>query len=165
MAAEVRVLFVCMGNICRSPTAHGVFLHKVRNAGLARQVRVDSAGTHNFHPGEPPDGRSQRHARQRGYDLSGLRARQLTALDFEDADLLLVMDWDNLALTEERCPTEHRHKLRRLTEFGRHHRRETVPDPYYGGPAAFETVLDLVEDACDGLIEHLRRDLAKDTAR
>ena len=160
MAAEFRVLFVCMGNICRSPTAHGVFRDKVRDAGLAHRVRVDSAGTHNFHPGEAPDKRSQRHAQHRGYDISDLRARPLIPLDFEATNLLLAMDWDNLALAEERCPPAHRHKLRRLTEFGRRHRSETVPDPYYGGPEAFEAVLDLVEDACDGLLDHVRRELA-----
>ncbi len=160
MATEFHVLFVCMGNICRSPTAHGVFRDKVRAAGLAARVRVDSAGTHNFHPGAAPDSRSQHHARKRGYDLSTLRARHLTALDFAAVDLLLAMDWDNLALAEERCPPEHWHKLRRLTEFSRQHGSETVPDPYYGGPAAFESVLDLVEDACDGLLDHVRRELA-----
>ena len=92
----VSVLFVCMGNICRSPTAHGVFRHHLQQAGLAHAVRVDSAGTHNYHPGEPPDERSQQHAARRGYDLSDLRARQLREADFEMHDLILVMDWDNL---------------------------------------------------------------------
>ncbi len=153
------VLFLCMGNICRSPTAHGVFRHKVQAAGLAASVRVDSAGTHNYHPGEPPDRRSQRAAAMRGYDLSDLRARQLTDDDFAEHDLLLAMDWDNLALAEERCPPQHRRKLRRLTEFCRRHDAVVVPDPYYGGDAGFLHVLDLVEDACDGLIDHLRQRL------
>jgi protein-tyrosine phosphatase len=131
----------------------------LRDAGLTRQVRVDSAGTHDLHRGEGPDLRARRHALQRGYDLSGLRARHLVAKDFARSDLLLVMDWDNLRTTEERCPPEHRHKLRRLTEFCLRHSSEIVPDPYYGGVAGFEHVLDLIEDACDGLLEHVRREV------
>lgn len=153
------ILFICMGNICRSPTAHGVFRHKVRTAGLADIVHVESAGTHNYHPGEPPDRRSQRAAAMRGYDISDLRARQITDDDFARHDLLLAMDWDNLALAEEHCPAPHRRKLRRLTEFCRHHQDAVVPDPYYGGEAGFAHVLDLIEDACDGLIDHLTRRL------
>lgn len=150
-----RVTFVCMGNICRSPTAHGVFRHKLLQAGWADVVRVDSAGTHNYHPGEPPDERSQHHAAQRGYDLSDLRARHLRAQDFEHTDLVLCMDGDNLAHAEEVCPPQHRHKLRRLTEFCQRFNCPEVPDPYYGGGAGFEHVLDLVEDACDGLLAHV----------
>ena len=160
MSKAFSVTFICMGNICRSPTAHGVFIRRLSDAGLTRQVHVDSAGTHDLHRGEGPDRRSQRHARERGYDLSGLRARQLSAKDFERSDLLLAMDWDNLRATEERCPPEHRHKLRRLTEFCLRQRSEIVPDPYYGGVAAFEHVLDLIEDACDGLLDHVRREVA-----
>ena len=152
-----RVVFVCMGNICRSPTAHGVFREKLRLAGLAHRVHVDSAGTHDYHPGEPPDPRSQRHARRRGYDLSDLRARCLRPADFEQADLLLVMDDANLAAGLETCPPVHRAKLRKLVSFCAARVADAVPDPYYGGEAGFEHVLDLVEDACDGLIEHLRR--------
>jgi protein-tyrosine phosphatase len=148
-----------MGNICRSPTAHGVFRHKVEAAGWSSRVRVDSAGTHGYHPGAAPDSRSQHHARARGYELADLRARKLNSRDFEQADLLLVMDGDNLAVTEERCPPQHRHKLRRLTEFCRVHRSLDVPDPYYAGPAQFEHVLDLVEDACEGLLEHVRSEI------
>lgn len=151
------VLFLCMGNICRSPTAHGVFRHKVQAAGLDEQIRVDSAGTHNYHPGEAPDRRSQRAAAMRGYDLSDLRARQITEDDFARHDLLLAMDWDNLALAEQHCPPQYRRKLRRLTEFCRRHEAAVVPDPYYGGDAGFMHVLDLVEDACDGLIDHLKQ--------
>ncbi len=146
-----------MGNICRSPTAHGIFRDLVKRHGLEHQVRVDSAGTHNYHPGEPPDERSQRHAKRRGYDLSDLRARQISSDDFAHYDLLLAMDWDNLALAEERCPDQHRKKLRRLTEFCKRHQASVVPDPYYGGHDGFEQVLDLVEDACEGLIEHVRK--------
>jgi protein-tyrosine phosphatase len=160
MKSVFSVTFFCMGNICRSPTAHGVFRQKLSDAGLTREVRVDSAGTHDLHRGEGPDLRARRHAQQRGYDLSRLRARQLTAKDFERSDLLLAMDWDNLRAADERCPPEHRHKLRRLTEFCLRHSSEIVPDPYYGGVAAFEHVLDLIEDACNGLLEHVRREVA-----
>ena len=161
MTARYSVLFVCMGNICRSPTAHGVFRHKLIDQGLANQVIVDSAGTHNYHPNSPPDERSQVHAAQRGYDLSDLRARQIQAEDFERHDLVLVMDWDNLALVQEMCPHPYQTKVRRLTEFCLLHDSAVVPDPYYGGAKGFDQVLDLVEDACDGLIRHARRILGK----
>ena len=149
------VLFVCMGNICRSPTDHGVFHRKVREAGLARLIAVDSAGTHNYHPDAPPDERSQEHAQSRGYDLSKLRARQIQDEDFEKFDLILVMDWDNLALVQDISPPQHLTKVRRLTEFCTLHDATVVPDPYYGGAGEFERVLDLVEDACTGLIQHI----------
>lgn len=160
-----RVLMVCMGNICRSPTAEAVLRHKLAQAGLEAVVEVDSAGTHAYHLGRPPDERSQKHARDRGYELQHLRARMVAESDFERFDLLLAMDWDNLALLEERCPpnADARHKLRRLTEFvsplsplaG----AQTVPDPYYGGPAGFDAVLDLVEAACDGVLVHVQQRL------
>lgn len=156
--AHYTVLFVCMGNICRSPTAHGVMRHKVQARGWADRLRVDSAGTHNYHPGEPPDARSQAHAAQRGYALGDLRARALRSADFDSADLILVMDWDNLALVQQRCPPQHQAKVRRLTEFCQSHDSAVVPDPYYGGAAGFEEVLDLVEDACEGLLAHLERE-------
>ena len=155
------VLFVCMGNICRSPTAHGVLRARLAEAGLAARVLVDSAGTHNYHPGEPPDQRSQGHARQRGYELSDLRARQIRAIDFVEADLILAMDWDNLAALQAICPPQHAAKLRRLTEFCVRLDAQTVPDPYYGGGAGFEQVLDLVEDAAEGLIAHFQREFAQ----
>lgn len=150
------VLFVCMGNICRSPTAHGVFRHKVRQQGLSASVAVDSAGTHNYHPNSPPDERSLAHAAKRGYDLSDLRARQIQDADFEEFDLILVMDQDNLALLQQKCPLAHQHKVRRLTEFCLQFDSPIVPDPYYGGAKGFEHVLDLIEDACNGLLQHLR---------
>ncbi len=155
MAERVRLTFVCMGNICRSPTADGVMRHKVAERHWQDWIAVDSAGTHAHHVGEAPDRRSQQHARQRGYDLSMLRARQLTAEDFEVSDWVLVMDWDNLALAEQLCPTAQRHKLKRLTEFCTRHDSPVVPDPYYGGAQGFEQVLDLVEDACEGLLTHI----------
>ena len=159
-AARYSVLFVCMGNICRSPTAHGVFEAMVAEAELADQVRVDSAGTHSYHVGAPPDARSQEHALNRGYDLSSQRARQLERQDFADFDLVLVMDWDNLALAQERCPPGQQRKVRRLAEFFREHDSPVVPDPYQGGAQGFEHVLDLVEDGCAGLLRHVRQQLA-----
>lgn len=164
MTDRYHVLFVCMGNICRSPTADGVFRHKLQRQGLSHLVSVDSAGTHNYHPDSPPDERSQLHAARRGYDLSSLRARQVRAADFATFDLILVMDWDNLALLQETCPPPHRHKLRRLTEFCQMHSSPVVPDPYYGGERGFEQVLDLVEDACDGLLAHVRQQLGQGLA-
>ena len=150
-----RLVFVCMGNICRSPTAHGVMRHKIAQHGWQAAIDVASAGTHAYHVGEPPDPRSQHHARLRGYDLSDLRAQALTPTHCAQADLLLVMDWDNLALTEALCPPGHHRKIKRLTEFCTRHNATVVPDPYLGGAAGFEQVLDLVEDACDGLLVHL----------
>lgn len=149
---------VCMGNICRSPTAEGVFRHLVREAGLADRIRIDSAGTHGYHAGSPPDERSAHHASLRGYDLSDLRARQVAALDFERFDLILAMDWENLALLEEECPPAQRYKLRRLMEFAPEGLSDVVADPYYGGKQGFETVLDHIEAACEGLLVHIRRE-------
>ncbi|MGA0611865.1 low molecular weight protein-tyrosine-phosphatase [Caldimonas sp. KR1-144] len=155
-----RVLLVCMGNICRSPTAEGVLRARLAAAGLADRVEVDSAGTHDYHVGAPPDHRSQAHAARRGVDLSALRARQICAADFERFDLLLAMDHDNLALLEEACPGPHlRAKLGLLMRFGPQAGSEVVPDPYYGGPAGFDHVLDLVEAASDGLVKHLSKTL------
>ena len=156
MIKTYSVLFVCMGNICRSPTAHGVFRHKVKVQGWEHQVQVDSAGTHNYHPGSSPDQRSQKHAALRGYDLSDLRARQTQDSDFERYDLILAMDWDNLTLIQAECPDEHQGKVRLLTEFCQTKSSQVVPDPYYGGTNGFEEVLDLVEDACEGLIRHVK---------
>ncbi len=168
---RLSVVFVCMGNICRSPTAHGVFAKRIEKAGLGALVRVSSAGTHAYHEGEPPDPRTQAHAAQRGYDLSALRARLLSPQDIEQASLVLVMDWDNLALTQDvaqsaaqdvaqQLPDEHQQrKIRRLTEFCLRHDSPVVPDPYAGGPQGFEHVLDLIEDACDGLLAHVQRTL------
>ena len=154
-----------MGNICRSPTAHGVFRQLVDQAGLSQHIVIDSAGTHNYHPGEPPDTRSQRHAARRGYDLSDLRARQLIRSDFDQTDLLLAMDWDNLALAESMCPPIHQRKLRRFTEFCVKHDAAVVPDPYYDGDAGFEHVLDLIEDASAGLLIHVRQHLQRQVQR
>jgi len=153
---DVNILFVCMGNICRSPTAEGVLRHRVEREGLAHAITVDSAGTHNYHPGSPPDQRNQHHARLRGYDLANLRARQINPNDFAAFDLILTMDSDNQTLIERACPASHRPKLRRFSEFFLESDSPFVPDPYYGSAEDFELVLDLVEDGVNGLIRFYR---------
>jgi protein-tyrosine phosphatase len=156
-AGKVRVLMVCMGNICRSPTAEGVLRAKLQAAGLAQRVEVDSAGTHGYHVKEAPDPRAQRHAAQRGYDLSRLRARRVVADDFERFDHVLAMDDDNLAFLRELAPPGGAARLALLMDHARQAQApREVPDPYYGAAEGFERVLDLVEDACDGLVEQLR---------
>lgn len=152
-----KVLFVCMGNICRSPTAEGVFRKMVADAGLDGTVEVDSAGTHAYHVGEPPDLRAQQAAAKRGYDLSDLRARKVAPEDFRDCDLILAMDWENLSLLQQECPKAHKHKLHLLMRFAGEHDAAVVPDPYYGGNEGFNTVLDYVEDACQGLLDVVRK--------
>ncbi len=151
-----RVLLVCTGNICRSPTADGVLRRLVREAGLGHLVEVDSAGTHDYHVGEAPDERAQRHARLRGYELSDLRARQVDASDFARFDLILAMDRGHLALLERAAPLEHRHKLRLFMEFADGWSEVEVPDPYYGGDAGFERVLDMIEAGAHGVLAELR---------
>lgn len=153
------VLFVCKANLCRSPSAHGILRHKIAALGLQERIAVDSASTHDLYAGSPPDARSQEHAARRGYELSDLRARHIGATDFERADLILAMDQDNLRMLEALCPPQHRAKIRRLAEFCAVHTCDTVPDPYYGGHAQFEHVLDVLEDACEGLLRHLRQRL------
>ncbi len=159
----IQILMVCMGNICRSPTAEGVLRAKLAQAGLSKQVLIDSAGTHNYHPGNPPDERSQQHALRRGYDMSQLRARQVHEDDYADFDLILAMDWDNLALLQVDCPPQHAVKLKLLMEFANPNAAlgPVVPDPYSGGAQGFEHVLDLTEAACEGLVQHIARSLAK----
>ena len=154
-----RVLFVCTGNICRSPTAEGVFRRFVEQAGLEDRIGMDSAGTHGYHIGAPPDPRTQAAASARGYDLSGLRARRIAREDFSRFDLVLAMDRDHHAILTRFAPSGAGHKLRMLIEFARRSGVDEVPDPYYGGPDGFELVLNLVEDAAEGLLEHLRDEL------
>ena len=149
---KLKILFVCMGNICRSPTAEGVFKAKLQQRKLLDAILVDSAGTHNYHPNSPPDARSQMHALKRGYDLSNLRARAVNDDDFENFDLLLTMDWDNRALLEQRCPPHLEHKIRGFAEFLQTSEASVIPDPYYGDAKNFEHVLDLVEEASEGLM-------------
>ncbi|HZX27399.1 MAG TPA: low molecular weight protein-tyrosine-phosphatase [Telluria sp.] len=154
---KTSILFVCMGNICRSPTAEGVFRARAEAAGLAHALHIDSAGTHDYHIGEAPDRRSIAHAARRKVDLSTLRAREVEAADFARFDFVLAMDHDNLARLHAICPADLRHKVRLFMEFAADHPSRVVPDPYYGGAADFETVLDYVEAASDGLLAHLRQ--------
>ena len=156
---SVSVLMVCLGNICRSPTAEGVFRAGVQAAGLSSHIGVDSAGTSNWHVGEPPDGRSIRAAAHRRYDLSRQRARQVTARDFEEFDYILAMDSMNLRELQMRCPEAMQHKLGLMLSYGDTGKSE-VPDPYDGGHDGFELVLDLLESACDDLLMRIRKDLA-----
>lgn len=149
-----------MGNICRSPTAEGVFRHQVEAAGLGDAIRIDSAGTHDYHTGNAPDGRSQAFAARRGYDLSAQRARQVAAADFQDFDFVLAMDRDNLARLQSACPPQYRHKLALFMQFARNSPSDVVPDPYYGGGSGFDRVLDYIEDASEGLLAVLRKELA-----
>lgn len=148
------ILFVCMGNICRSPTAEGVFRHHVEKAGKADQLHIDSAGTHAYHAGEPPDRRAIAAAERRGMSLEGIRARRVSDDDFERFDYIIAMDEDNVLRLKDQSPPEYHPKVRLFLEFSSGHERE-VPDPYYGGAAGFERVLDLVEEASRGLLETL----------
>ncbi len=154
----VKVLFVCMGNICRSPTAQGVFERLVEQTGLIQQIEIDSAGTHAYHLGHAPDPRSQAAAMRRGIDLSPQRARRVTEVDFERFDYILAMDRDNLQHMQADCPPQHSHKLSLFLDFAPPElQSKDVPDPYYGGPSGFEQVLDLVETGAEGLLRHLRQ--------
>ena len=150
-----RVLFVCMGNICRSPTAEGVFRHKVAAAGLEDRIEIDSAGTHAYHVGNPPDPRAQNAARKRGIDLSDLRARKVTPEDFRRFDYVIAMDASNHDDLRAICPPGYEDRLHMFLDFG-HGDASEVPDPYYGSGNGFEIVLDLIEDASEGLLQHIR---------
>lgn len=154
---SVSVLFVCMGNICRSPTAEVVFRHYVESAGLAESILIDSAGTHDYHIGHAPDLRSQHAAAQRGYDMSALRGRQVEVGDFERFDYVLAMDRANLAILQYLAPRGCKKQPGLFLEFARHHSAREVPDPYYGGAQGFEQVLDMVEDAAQALLQHIRQ--------
>ncbi|MGB8856321.1 MAG: low molecular weight protein-tyrosine-phosphatase [Burkholderiales bacterium] len=156
-----KILFVCMGNICRSPTAEAVLHHLVRRQGLEEHISVDSAGTIGFHSGEPPDKRATLHAARRGYDLSRIRARQINQPDYELFDYVLAMDKQNIAWLKKQIPNEYMHKLRLFLDFSEKYAGQDVPDPYYGNADGFETVLDMTEDAARGLLAHLQQ---KETA-
>ncbi len=146
-----------MGNICRSPTAEAVFRHQVEQAGLTEHFYIDSAGTHDYHIGDPPDARTQRAAKLRGYDMSTLRGRQIEAVDFMRFDYVLAMDAANLDILRRLRPNDAQSHLGLFLEFAERHSEREVPDPYYGGADGFERVLDLVEDAAGGLLLHIRR--------
>ncbi|NOZ52315.1 MAG: low molecular weight phosphotyrosine protein phosphatase [Gammaproteobacteria bacterium] len=153
----VNVLFVCMGNICRSPTAEGVFAKHVMDAGLQKKIGVDSAGTHAYHIGETPDPRSQKIALARGFDLSSLRARRAIVEDFDKFDYVLAMDNDNKRHLAALAPSDSQQHLRLFMEFAPHADVTEVPDPYYGGPLGFERVLDLIEAASEGLLQEIKK--------
>lgn len=157
MNKEIKVLFVCMGNICRSPTAEAVFRHYVENAGMVEQIRIDSAGTHDYHIDAPPDSRAQRVAQQRGYDMSQIRGRQVDENDFQRYDYVLAMDKTNLSLLRGVTPPGSKVQARLFLEYARHHSEREVPDPYYGNGDGFERVLDMVEDAAEGLLQEIRK--------
>jgi protein-tyrosine phosphatase len=154
-----RILFVCTGNICRSPTAEGVFRRMVRDAGLEHAIETDSAGTHGYHVGKPPDARSQAAARLRGYDLSALRARRVVGEDFAAFDLLVAMDRDHQAILTRMAPGSGAHKVRLMMSYASGTGYDEVPDPYYGGPDGFALVLGLVEQASRGLLEAVVREV------
>lgn len=151
-----RVLFVCMGNICRSPTAEAVFRHLLASEGADLEVEVDSAGTHAYHVGEPPDGRSTAAARRRGIVMDDLRARRVSGDDFAAFDFVLAMDEDNLALLRRMAPRQYHERIRLFLDYAPAASRREVPDPYYGGENGFEDVLDLIEEAARGLLAALR---------
>ena len=159
LADPIKVLFICTGNLCRSPTAEGVLLHRVAAAGLTDRIKVDSAGTHDYHVGDAPDRRAQQAAARRGYDLSRLRGRQVIRRDFVEFDYVLAMDQANLKALAPICPPEHARKLRLLMEFVPGVAELEVPDPYYGSEEDFDDVLNLLEAAAEGLLKHLREQL------
>ncbi|NJD24565.1 MAG: low molecular weight phosphotyrosine protein phosphatase [Betaproteobacteria bacterium] len=156
-----RVLMVCMGNICRSPTAEGVVRQFIKNNRLGDLVEVDSAGTHGYHVGEAPDSRTQRAAAARGYNLSQLRARKVARQDLEYFDLILAMDRSNLDNLRRMAPPELHDRIRLFMEYARNFDDDEVPDPYYGLGHGFDLVLDMVEDAALGLVEDLKKKLGR----
>lgn len=154
---KVSVLFVCMGNICRSPTAQAVFESFVQRSGLAQAIQVDSAGTHAYHLGSQPDQRSQQAALGRGLDLTQQRARKIQVADFTEFDYVLAMDLQNLRALQSYAQAKQAQNLKLFMEFASRWREREVPDPYYGGSQGFERVLDMIEDASEGLLAHIIR--------
>lgn len=152
----VRVLFVCLGNICRSPMAEGVFRRMVTEAGYAQQVHIDSAGTHAYHVGEPPDERAAAAAARRGVDIRALRGRRAVEQDIVGHDYVLAMDHENYAHLRALSPPGHEHKVRLFLEFASRTTERAVPDPYFGGASGFDRALDLIEDAAEGLLAEIR---------
>jgi protein-tyrosine phosphatase len=157
----IKVLFVCLGNICRSPTAEGVFRRLVQEQNLADYISTDSAGTHAYHIGEPPDPRAQAAAGRRGVDISMLRGRQAAAQDIEGFHYILAMDRENLGNLLTICPPGLEHKIKLFLEFAPHRPEKEVPDPYFGGPGGFDRVLDMIEEAAAGLLDDIRKNHLK----
>jgi len=150
--SQIKVLFVCMGNICRSPTAEGVFNKLLSDTQVSERFLVDSAGTHAYHIGKDPDNRAQQTAKQRGVDLSPIRARQVASTDFEHFDYILAMDSENFQLLVEASPSEYHHKIKLFLEYAPKREENDVPDPYFGGQNGFDHVFDLVEEASQGFL-------------
>jgi protein-tyrosine phosphatase len=158
--AKHRLLFVCLGNICRSPMAEGVFRQVAEEAGVAHLFEIDSAGMGDWHTGDAPDARAQKAARRRGIDISGQTARKVELEDFDDFDLLIAMDASNVADLYDLAPHEARHKIRRFLEYAPHLGTMDVPDPYYGAAAGFDHALDLIEAASRALLADLTEETA-----
>ncbi|MEX2016841.1 MAG: low molecular weight protein-tyrosine-phosphatase [Candidatus Hydrogenedentales bacterium] len=158
ISPKVSVLFVCLGNICRSPTAEGIFRRLLKERGYENDVHIDSSGTSNYHLGEPPDSRAIAKASKCGIDIANLRGRQVTSRDFEQFDYILAMDAENLRDLLQRCPPRHRDRVRLLMEFAPHLNVGAVPDPYFGGEDGFDHVYELIEAASEGLLRVLERD-------
>jgi len=153
--SRTSVLFVCMGNICRSPLAEGIFRHRLAERAAHLNVTIDSAGTHSYHVGDPPDQRAQTAAARRGIDISMLGARKVVEIDFERFDYILVMDDENRRALLQRSEPEYHAKVRLFLDYSRANPGAEVPDPYYGGPAGFERVIDLIEEATEGLLDEI----------
>lgn len=149
----IKVLFVCTGNICRSPTAEIVFRHHIVQAGLQNKIHIDSAGTHDYHIGDCPDVRTQKAALKRGFDMSKLKARQVNVDDFKRFHYILPMDRDHFVILKRICPSSYTGHMQLFMEFSKSYKGEDVPDPYYGNASGFEKVLDMVEDASLGLLK------------
>ena len=163
MKAKYKVLFVCLGNICRSPSAEGIMKKLLKDEGLSGQIDVESAGLLGFHEGELPDQRAREHASARGYTLDSL-SRPIVAADFEMFDLIIGMDNSNYNRLRDMAPDlETMGKVRRMREYLRHHTHDHIPDPYSGGSKGFELVLDLLEDGCQGLLDELKAAFPQDS--
>ena len=159
MSDKIKIMFVCMGNICRSPTAHAVMRQIVIKEGLENQIYIESSGTHAYHVSNSPDARSQLTASKRGVDMSDLRAQKIAITDYDEFDWILAMDEDNLELVNYYAPENHTANCALLMDFSTKAEYETqqiVPDPYYGGEQGFEQVFNMVEDACHGFLQHLK---------
>jgi protein-tyrosine phosphatase len=154
---KTKVLFVCMGNICRSPSAEGIFRTMVKSANLDHLIETSSAGTHAYHVGETPDPRALLVAKKRSVDMTNIVSRQVTADDFMDYDYILAMDWDTQTLLQQQAPKIHKHKIQLAMRYAGDSEEAIVPDPYYGGPEGFTKAFDLLEDACGGLLDMLKK--------
>ena len=154
---KIKILFVCMGNICRSPTAHGVFQHLVQQEKLGKRIEIESAGTHAYHVGSEPDRRALETAAAKGIDLGYITARQVCAADYDYYDYILAMDNDNYAMLKQACPEPFQHKIRLFLDFSDDQSLTEVPDPYYGGIKGFSNVFAMIDRASKGLLDEIKR--------